>query len=77
MNKKLIGAILSALAFIIYYGVLFFIFVYASIQDGNVPIPIFIIFIVFLLIPMVGVSAAFILRIQELKNGEEEEASKY
>ena len=76
-KKKLWGAILSALAFILYFGLLLAIFTVAGITTQDLPLPFFILVIFFLTIPLVGITVALILRIKEIKNGEEEEAKKY
>ena len=75
-NKKIMGAIISSLA----YGLLL-IFVgitvlYAEITD---PIPFFIFIIIelIILIPLIAIIYNLIVRIKEIKGGEEDEASKY
>ena len=77
MNKKLIGAILSGAAFIIYYVVLFGVFVYFDFITDDMPVSIFLIICFLLMIPLTGIIIALVLRIREIQEGEEEEASKY
>lgn len=77
MNKKLVGAILSGTAFILYYVILFAVFVYAGFITADMPVSIFLIISFLLLIPLVGIVLALVLRIREIQNGEEEEAEKY
>ena len=72
MNKKLFGAVLSAIFFIAYFGGLLLLFTAAGIISKDVPLPLFLLFIVILAVPLVG-----IYRIREIKGGEEEEAKKY
>lgn len=75
--KKLWGAILSAIVFILYFGLLIFFFTIAEVLTGDLPIFVFMIIAFLLLIPLVGIVSALVLRIRELKGGEEEEAKKY
>lgn len=76
-KKKLTGAILSAAIMIAYFGILLIIFTCTGIMEGDVPLPVFVLIIIGLLVPLVGICMALIFRIKELKNGEEEEAKKY
>ena len=76
-RKKLFGAIASAAVFIVYFGIIFLVFFAAGVSTGDLPISIFILVCFFLLIPLIGIIAALISRIEEIKSGEEEEAEKY
>ena len=76
-KKKLWGAIISGLIFIIYFGVLFLLFTFTGIFTGDIPFPIFIIMMTFLFIPLVGIVLALVFRVREINNGEEEESKKY
>lgn len=76
-KKKLICAILSAVFIFIYFSVFLIIFTCTGITEGDVPLPIFIMMIIGLLAPLIGISIALVFRIKELKSGEEEEAKKY
>jgi hypothetical protein len=75
--KKLWGAILSAIVFILYFGLLIFFFTMAEILTGDLPLPVFAIISFLLLIPLVGIVTALVLRVREIQGGEEEEAKKY
>ena len=77
-SKKIWGAALAGLSVILYYGILLWIVISADIQaDDKMPISIFIIVVGAFLIPIIGVLIAFLIRLQEIKSGEEEEAKKY
>ncbi len=76
-KKKLLGAILSGGFIIIYFGALFLLFTYLGITTKDIPLPLFIVMIIFLLIPLIGIIIALISRIEEINNGEEEESKKY
>ena len=76
-HKKLWGAIISGGVFILYFGLLFGLFFFSGILTGDIPFPLFVLLVIFLMIPLFGISYALFSRIQEIKNGEEEEAKKY
>ena len=77
-NKKLLGAILSALVFILYYGIIFGgIFLFEILYPKEMPLVLFFILIVLFGIPLVGIIMALYSRILEIQGGEEEEAKKY
>ena len=46
-------------------------------EVDKMPIPLFIIMVIIVLMPIIGIIASLIIRIKEIKNNEEEEASKY
>lgn len=71
-NKKLLGAILSALVFILCYGIILGILFLVE-----VPFVLSFIFIAIFGIPFIGIIMALYSRIIEINNGEEEEAKKY
>ena len=76
-HKKLWGAILSGIVFIVYFGLLIFFFTMAEVLTGDLPFLVYAIMTFFLLLPLVGIVTALVLRIQEIRGGEEEEAKKY
>lgn len=76
-KKKLLGALLSGGISIIYFGTLLFIFTSLGINTKDIPLPIFILIVLFLLMPLIGIIIALISRIKEISNGEEEQAKKY
>ena len=71
-NRKILGAILSALVFILYYGIILGILFVVE-----VPLVLSLIFIAIFGIPLIGIIMALYSRIIEINNGEEEEAKKY
>ena len=77
MVKKLLGAILSALVFIAIFIYFIYIFYQGSVATGEVPMFMFLFILIFFVVPLVGVVIALIYRIQEILEGEEEEAKKY
>ena len=77
MIKKLLGAILSAFVFIALFVYFIYIFYQGSVVTGDVPMFMFLFILIFFVIPLVGVVVALIYRIQEILEGEEEEAKKY
>ena len=78
MNKKKIwGAILSGGLFIVYFAFFFIVLTFGGVLTGDIPMVAFIIMMIILLIPLFGVSLALIMRLHEIKGGEEEEAKKY
>lgn len=76
-KKKLLGAILSGGISILYFGMLFILFTGLGISTKDIPWPLFIIMILFLLAPLIGIIVALISRIEEINGGEEEESKKY
>ena len=73
-HKKILGAVLAGLSVILYYIILIGIVVSTGELFDS---PIFLILLLLLGIPLFGITLALILRIQEIKGGEEEEAKKY
>ena len=72
MNKKIVGAILSALIIILIYGSIF-LFVLNDIVLGYD----FLFLLIIISAIILGVVISLIGRIKEIKNGEEEKAKKY
>ena len=73
-HKKILGAVLAGLSVILYYIILIGIVVSTGELFDS---PIFLILLLLLGIPLFGITLSLILRIQEIKGGEEEEAKKY
>lgn len=77
-SKKIYGAALSSL----FFG-LFFIFLIAVIsyfqftEVDKMPMAIYCFLMAILSIPLIGIVVNFVARVQEIKGGEEDEASKY
>ncbi len=76
-KKKLWGAILSGGLFVLYFAFFFIVFTFAGVLTGDIPLVALIITMIILLIPLFGISLALIMRVREIKGGEEEEAKKY
>ncbi len=76
-KKKLWGALLSGGLFILYFSFFFIVLTFGGVLTGDIPMLAFIIMMIILLIPLFGVSLALIMRIREIKDGEEEESKKY
>ena len=78
MNKKILGAILSSTFFLCVMLLFLIMIIYFQITEvDKMPIPLFIIMVIIVLMPIIGIIASLIIRIKEIKNNEEEEASKY
>ncbi|MBP5678993.1 MAG: hypothetical protein J6X28_04120 [Bacilli bacterium] len=77
MKKKKIGALVCALAVILYFAFLLAIFISTGIFSKDIPMPFFIFIIIMLCIPLVGIIVSLVLRMKEIDSGEEEEAKKY
>ncbi len=77
-DKKKFGAILSALIFILYFGVAFgIVFISGLLYPGEIPFFVYLILITLFGIPFIGILIALRSRIQEINSGEEEESLKY
>ena len=77
-SKKIIGALISSLIFSCLMILMIVMIIYFQItEDDKMPIVLFIFVIGILFIPLMGVVSNLILRIKEIKSGEEEKASKY
>jgi len=72
MNKKIIGAVISALIIILIYGSIFLFVLNDAILSYDF---LFVLIIVGSII--LGVVISLIGRIKEIKSGEEEESKKY
>lgn len=75
-KKKLLGAVLSGGLILIYYGVIIGCFIY--LEDWTFErFPFITIFLLIFGIIFIALFVALLMRIKEIKNGEEEEARKY
>ncbi len=77
-KKKILGSILSSIAFcsidLLY---LILIIYFQTTETEKLPLLLFIIIMILLSIPLIGIILNLIYRIKEIKSNEEEEASKY
>lgn len=77
-EKKIIGSILSSIFCSLLFIFPIAIVIYAQLtEEEKMPLIIFWFTILLLVIPIVGIIMNLILRIREIKGGEEDEASKY
>ena len=78
MNKKLVGAVLSSIFFIVYLAMVISLLVYTQLTEvDKMPIGIFIFLLFIFCIPFIGIIYALYSRVDEIHKGEEEEAKKY
>ena len=77
-NRKILGAISSGVFFSLFFVIMIGIITYFQFTlEDNIPLVIYFFLIVILSIPLVSVIINIIVRIKEIKGGEEDEASKY
>ncbi len=78
MNKKILGAVLSGIVFIIYLAVIITFIVYVQLTSfEKIPLGVFVYLLFALLIPFIGIIYALYSRVGEIIRGEEEESKKY
>ena len=77
MKIKILGAIISACIFILYFGFVFTMIFYTGVTTGEIPMFSFILLLIVFAIPFIGMIVALWMRIREILSGEEEEAKKY
>lgn len=76
--KKIRGAIISSVVFILFFLFLISLITYFQITEvEKMPMVLYMFFIGMFVIPMISVIINLITRIKEIKGGEEDEASKY
>ena len=75
-KKSMTGAIMAAVFFILLMAVLITIFTIAALSDP-IPVPVFVLFMLFPIVAIVLTTAALLQRIGEIKKGEAYEARKY
>lgn len=77
-TNKIIGAVLSSLIINLMFIVIIISLCYLQFTElDKMPTIIFIVILLLLIIPVIGMTMNLIERIREIKNGEEDEASKY
>lgn len=72
--NKIIGCVLSGGFVLLYYIFLFSVILFSY---NEMPISIFLLFIILFLVPIIGIVCVLFMRISEIRSGEEEEAKKY
>jgi len=76
--KKIRGAILSSLIFSAFFVFIILVISYFQFtENDNMPLVIYLFVMLIFLIPIISISYNLIVRIKEIKKGEEDEASKY
>lgn len=76
--KKIRGAILSSLIFSAFFVFIILVISYFQFtENDNMPLVIYLFVMLIFLIPVISISYNLIVRIKEIKKGEEDEASKY
>ena len=77
-KKKILGAILSSLVCIFFLAVYLIMIIYFQITGiDKIPTFFFILIVAILSVPIVGIISNLIMRINEIKSGEEDKSSKY
>lgn len=77
-SKKIIGAICSSIVFSLFFVFMIGLFIYfQNTETEQLPWILFSFFMVIFGLPIVGIIYNLIIRIKEIKGGEEDEASKY
>ena len=77
-SEKIIGAILSSIIFSLFFVFMIVLFVYLqNAETDKLPWLLFWFFIIIFSLPIIGIIYNLIIRIKEIKGGEEDEASKY
>jgi len=72
--NKIIGCVLSGGFVLLYYIFLFSVILFFY---NEMPISMFLLFIILFLVPIIGIVCVLFMRIYEIRSGEEEEAKKY
>ncbi len=72
--NKIIGCVLSGGFVLLYYIFLFSVILFSY---NEMPISMFLLFIILFLVPIIGIVCVLFMRINEIRSGEEEEAKKY
>ena len=77
-GKKIFGAVCSSIIFSLFFVFMIGLFIYfQNTETEKLPWVLFWFFIVIFGLPIVGMIYNLIIRIKEIKGGEEDEASKY
>ena len=77
-KKKILGAVLSSLVYILFIAIYLGLIIYFQITETDkMPAFIFVLLVIVLSVPIIGIISNLIMRINEIKSGEEEKSSKY
>lgn len=75
-KRKIIGAIISSLIFSSFFLFILGIIIYSQLKE-SIPWLLFVFITLIVILPVIGTIYNLIIRIKEIKGGEEDEASKY
>ena len=77
-KKKIVGAVISSFTFSMIFWFLIGIITYFQLTEADkIPWIIYIVLMAILCIPILAIVANLVIRVKEIKGGEEDEASKY
>ena len=77
-KKKILGAVLSSLVYTFFIVMYLTLIIYFQITETDkIPAFIFVLLVIVLSVPIIGIICNLIMRINEIKSGEEEKSSKY
>ena len=77
-KKKILGAVISSLIFSLLFLFLIGIITYFQVtEEDKMPVILYAFFVFVMVLPILGVVYNLIIRIKEIRKGEEDEASKY
>lgn len=77
-KKKILGAVLSSLVYTLFIAMYLTLIIYFQITETEkIPAFIFVLLVIVLSVPIIGIISNLIMRINEIKSGEEEKSSKY
>ena len=77
-SKKIIGAVCSSIVFSLLFVFMIGLFIYfQNTETEQLPWIFFLFFMVIFGLPIIGIICNLIIRIKEIRGGEEDEASKY
>ena len=77
-KKKILGAVLSSLVYTFFIVMYLTLIIYFQITETDkIPAFIFVLLVIVLSVPIIGIISNLIMRINEIKSGEEEKSSKY
>ncbi len=77
-KKKILGAVLSSLVYTFFIVMYLTLIIYFQITETDkIPAFIFVLLVIVLSVPIIGIIINLIMRINEIKSGEEEKSSKY
>ena len=77
-KKKILGAVLSSLVYTLFIAMYLTLIIYFQITETEkIPAFIFVLLVIVLSVPIIGIIINLIMRINEIKSGEEEKSSKY